>query len=175
MNADEFRHTTFHGTFGLLAGAIGAVTSYLPQIEAWLRILVMLASLVATLLSVWKLLKGKKAAKNGGTAGVSLPAWTLPLALILCFVVVVIVGCSPAPTAPPPSAQVAESTTVRGADGRLYRLVKRGVDAGPGKVSSVDEWQPVGHGGIGQPVYSRRLQATWDNSDPIFIKVGVLE
>lgn len=168
MNPDDFRHNAFHGTFGLLAGAIGAVTSFLPQIEQWLRIMVLLASLVATCLSVWKLLKGKRSAKTGS----SLPAWTVLLAVVLCFVCVAMVGCSPAPSAKPRTEQV---TTVRGSDGRVYRLVKRGVDAGPGKVSTVDEWQPVGQGGIGQPVYSRRLQSASDGSDPIFIKMGVLE
>jgi hypothetical protein len=175
MNPDEFRHNAFHGTFGLLAGAIGAVTSFLPQIEQWLRILVLLASLVATCLSVWKLLKGKRSTKTGS----SLPTWTFLLAVVLCFVCVAMAGCSPAPSAKPTTVQVSEVTeqvtSVRGSDGRVYRLVKRGVDAGPGKVSTVDEWQPVGEGGIGKPVYARRLQATWDGSDPIFIKVGVLE
>jgi len=175
MNQDDMKHTLTHGITGLLVGAVGTATSLLPQIEQWLRILVLLLSVAATGLSVWKLWRGRNG--NDTQGKVMLPFWVMLLAIVIC--VAITGGCSqPAPAVPqsaPPREMIVGMTTVRGSDGQLYRLVKRGRDAGPGSVSEVDLWQPMGSAGPGLPAYSRRLQSASDTSDPIFTKAGVLE
>lgn len=171
MNQDDIRYNATHGGLGLFVGAIGTITSLLPQIEQWLRIIVLLLSLVATALSVWKLWRGRK----GGDGGAAMPAWTMVLAVFLC--VILFSACSPAgPVGTPvPVESVEMVTTVRASDGKLYRLVRKARASEPGSVSEVDQWQPLGAAGQGLPVYTRRLQSASDTSDPIMIKAGVLE
>lgn len=169
---DDARHTLTHGGFGLSVGMIGAVTSLLPQIEQWLRIIVLLLSLVATVLSIWKLWRGRK---GGEGPGASMPAWTAIIALLLC--VIFFAACSPSgPVGTPVPVESREMhTTVRASDGNIYRLVRKAREAAPGSVSEVDLWQPLGAAGQGLPAYTRRLQSASDTSDPIMIKAGVLE
>lgn len=168
---DDARHTLTHGGLGLSVGMIGAVTSLLPQIEQWLRIIVLLLSLVATVLSIWKLWRGRK----DSNPGASMPAWTVVLALLLC--VILFVACSPSgPVGTPVPVESKEMvTTVRASDGQLYRLVRKASESAPGSVSEVDLWQPLGAAGQGLPVFTRRLQSASDTSDPVMTKAGVLE
>jgi hypothetical protein len=150
---------------------LGTITSLLPAIEQWLRLMVLLLSLIATALSVWKLWRGRK--DGDRKTGVQMPAVVF-IACVLCAVI--LSACSPSgPRATPVPEEVQDQTTVRASDGQIYRLVRKGRDAGPGLVSEVDLWQPVRQAGQGLPVYTRRLQSASDASDPIMTKAGVLE
>ena len=76
MNQDDMKHTLTHGITGLLVGAVGTATSLLPQIEQWLRILVLLLSVIATGLSVWKLWRGRNQG-SGDRDKVASPVWVM--------------------------------------------------------------------------------------------------
>lgn len=171
MNEDA-KHTLTHGGLGLSVGMIGTITSMLPAIEQWLRLMVLLLSLIATGLSVWKLWRGRK----GGDGGTSMPWWTMALAVAS---ILLLPGCATSAPRDTPAHQTAamveHRTTVRGFDGRIFRLVRKGRNAGYGTVSEADLWQPVGATGQGLPVYTRQLQLASDTSDPIFTSAGVLK
>lgn len=97
------------------------------------------------------------------------------IGLLLCLVL--FAACSPSgPVGTPVPVESREMvTTVRASDGQLYRLVRKARPSEPGIVSEVDQWQPLGAAGQGLPVYTRRLQAASDTSDPVMTKAGVLE
>lgn len=179
MHDHDMRHTVAHGASAFSLGVIGAITSFLPQIEQWLRVLLLLLSVVATTISVWKLIRGVR--RKGHDDGAAMPAWTALAAILLCFMVgSVFTACTPAntpPSASPPAPAVEEKevlTTVRGSDGRLYRLIRKARPAAAGEVADFDLWQPLGQAGSGLPAYTRQLQVPGSSGDPVFTRVGDL-
>lgn len=151
------------GIIGSTSAILGIVASWLPQLESWLRLAALILGCSVSALSLLQLIR--KGGRKSGDGGTSMPAWTMVLAIALCAVS--LLACSP-------ERQTA-SETVRASDGRIYLLVRKAPKQAPGLVSEADLWQPAGNTGKGQPVFTRRLQAASDASDPIMIKAGVLE
>jgi hypothetical protein len=178
MTSDEIRYNATHGAGAVIVGALGAIASFLPQIEQWLRVLVLLLTVVATTISIWKLIRGLRRKDRGR---VSMPAWTMMASIVLCIVLAVAFSaCTPSPVSldPPAAATVVEEkemqTTVRGHDGRLYRLISKARPAEAGQPAQTDLWQPVGAAGSGLPAYSRELKVPGTTGDPVFTRIGNL-
>lgn len=150
------------GIIGSTSATLGIVASWLSQLESWLRLLALILGCSVSALSLFLLIR-KGGKKSDG--GASMPAWTMLLAIVLCAIS--LLACSP--------DRRAASETVRASDGQIYLLVKKAPKQVPGLVSEADLWQPVGETGFGRPVFTRRLQAASDTSEPIMIKAGVLE
>lgn len=172
---NDTKHTLLHGGIAVMAGVVGTAASLLPQIEQILRILVLLLTVVATALSIRKLIRGRRP-RDGKLENLESAPLVGILALAL-LIGMILTGCSreaPGDITDPGPKQM-EPIEQRAADGRVFRVVRRGIHRGMGAVSDMDLWQPIGAMGHGLPVYTRLLQATGDTADPIFTRAGVLE